>query len=190
MRILASIAIAALFPFTSYAAAENTGYSESQAQAFFSSSQGCEDVVVGVSVVEPDSIKPKAPLAPTDAFIFGSFNNTCDIGASYFFAGVVTLDEDDFSQQGVNSATLNLTTNIDGFDIAIALDWDGIGKTEKNKNKVKFESDGIKVHDSDVIANRAADISGTFSVNGIDYAAGTETGGLSSIRAHTVAISK
>jgi hypothetical protein len=190
MRNTLLLAAAMLLPLTASAAATNTGYSEEQAQAFFSSVQGCEDVVVGVSIVEPESIKPKAPLQPTQAFIFGAFNNICDIGSSFSFADVITLDEESFEQKGLNTAQANFVANIGGFDITVALDWNGVGKTDKNKNRVRFENDGIKVHDSDVIASRAADISGTFTVNGIDYAVGTETGGLSSIKAHTVQIEK
>lgn len=145
---------------------------------------------MGVSIVEPEKIKPKAPLASTDAFIFGVFNNICDIGSSYSFADVITLEDSEFTQKGLNNATLNLTTNIGGFDVVASLNWEGVGKAEKSKNKIHINNDGIIVHDSDVIASRDADISGTFTVNGINYAVGTETGGLSTIRAHTVQIEK
>ncbi len=190
MRIITFIVVVMCFPFVTFASATNSGYSEEQAQAFFSSVQGCEDVVVGVSVVEPESIKPKAPLVPTEAFIFGSFNNICDIGSSYAFAGVVSLDSKSFGQKGLNSAILNFAGNINGFDVAIALNWDGIGKIEKSRNKIRILNDLGMVHDSDVIAFRASDINGTFIVNGINYAVGTLTGGLNTIRAHTVQIEK
>src|SRR5688500_9992095 len=140
-RIAPLVLLLALFPTAaSAAAASNTGYSEDQAQAYFSSVQGCEDVVVGVSVVEPESVKPNTTLAPTVAFVFGSFNNICDVGSCFAFAGIVTLDGDAFDQQGLNGAVLNVTTNIDGFDVAIALTWDGVGKTEKSKNKIHIKN--------------------------------------------------
>lgn len=173
-------------PFSAMAAATTTGYSEEQAEAYFSSVQGCEDVVVGVSVVETERILPKGPLPPTQAFVFGTFNNICDIGSSYSFASVVPLTDGQFSQNGLKKASLNLTTNIGGFDLAILLDWKGVGEVEKNRSKVRTKNNGIIIRDSDVIAARASDTSGTFLVNGINYGVGTETGGLSTVRAHTV----
>ena len=155
MRTIALITLFAVLPLNTFVATENAGFSENKAQAFFSSVQGCEDVVVGVSVVEQESVKPNAPLAPTQAFVFGVFNNICDIGSSFSFADVVTLEDSAFEQKGLNSATLNFTTNIGGFDVAVALDWEGVGKAEKNKNKIHIKNDAIIVHDSDVIASRA-----------------------------------
>jgi hypothetical protein len=54
----------------------------------------------------------------------------------------------------------------------------------------QIRDEGIIVHDSDVIVSRTSEISGTFHVNGINYATGIETDGLSTIRAHTVHIEK
>lgn len=186
------VGVFALLPFFNAEAATKTvtGYTENQAEAYFSSVQGCEDVVVGVSVVKPTKIIPDAPLASTDAFIFGTFNNICDIGSSYSFADVVTLSPDAFDQNKLKNASLKVTTNIGGFDVAINLNWDGVGKKEKSKNKIRIVNEGIITRDSDVIASRATDISGSFTVNGIDYATGTETGGLTITKAHTVQIQK
>lgn len=186
---LGGAALLAALPLLALAAGSSTGFREAQAQAFFSSVQGCEDVVVGVSVVETEKTQ-HGPTAPTQAFVFGIFNNICDIGASFSFADVVTLDNGEFTQHGVTAASLDLRTNIGGFEVAIDLDWEGVGKTDKGKNRIHIKNDAMIVHDSDVIANRAADITGTFLVNGSNYAAGTPNGGLSTIRAHTVEIQK
>jgi hypothetical protein len=186
--ILVTATILTLLPFSALAATKTvTGYSEDHAEAYFSSVQGCEDIVVGVSVVEPEKIIPDAPLAPTQAFVFGTFNNICDIGSSYSFAENVTLDPSEFDQKKLQNATLHLSRNIGGFDVSINLDWSGVDKKQKNKNMVRTKNDGIVIRDTDVVASRAADITGTFTVNGIDYAGNSMiTGGLSTIRAHTV----
>ncbi|OGG41936.1 hypothetical protein A2837_01880 [Candidatus Kaiserbacteria bacterium RIFCSPHIGHO2_01_FULL_46_22] len=189
-NIITLYALFALLPTITLADTTNTSYSEEQAQAYFSSQQGCDDVVVGVSIVETEKTSSNIPPTPTQAFVFGVFNNICDIGSSYSFAEVITLDDSEFEQKKLQDATLNFTKNLSGFDVNVSLEWEGFGKTEKNKNKIHIKDDAIIVHDSDVIASRAAEINGTFSVNGIDYAVGTETGGLSTIRAHTVQIEK
>lgn len=186
MKAVIFTLLVASLPFSAMAAATTTSYSEEQAEAYFSSVQGCEDVVVGVSVVETERVLPKGPLPPTQAFVFGTFNNICDIGSSYSFSSVVPLTDGQFSQNGLKKASLNLTTNIGGFDLAILLDWKGVGTVEKNRSKVRTKNNGIIIRDSDVIAARASDMSGSFLVNGINYAVGTETGGLSTLHAHTV----
>jgi hypothetical protein len=184
------ISLFLVMPAITSAATTHTGFEENTAQAFFSSVQGCEDVVVGVSVVEPESVRPRAPLAPIQAFIFGSFQNICDIGSSYSFAGVVELTSQQFDQEGLKSAFLNLSTNIGGFDITLALDWEGVGKMERDKNKIRIKSISGILYDSDVITSRDAEISGTFVVNGINYGVGIETGGLSTMKAETIEIEK
>jgi hypothetical protein len=179
-----------LLPFITTAATTNVGYVENNAQAYFSSVQGCEDIVVGVSIVKQEKVKIDTPPELPQAFIFGSFNNICDIGSSYSFADFTTIDNSAFDQKGLEQAFLNLNTNIAGHDIAIHLNWDGMGKVEKNKNKIHIRNDGIIIHDSDVIESRSSNINGSFMINGINYATGTQTGGLSSITAHTVIIEK
>jgi hypothetical protein len=179
-----------VFPIVTSATTTQTGFEENTAQAYFSSSQGCEDVVVGVSIVEPEEVTPKAPLVPIQAFIFGSFHNTCDIGADYAFADVVELSNEEFDQDKLKSAFLNLTTNIAGFNVSILLDWEGEGKIEKYRNKIRIVNDSGITHDSDIIYSRESEISGTFLINGINYALGNVNGSLSTTKARTVQIEK
>ncbi len=177
-------------PIITSAVTTHTGFEENTAEAYFSSSQGCQDVVVGVSVVEPERIRPEAPLSPIQAFIFGSLRNICDIGVNDNFAQVVELSSEEFDQDGLKSAFLNLTTNIDGFEVSILLEWEGIGKIERNKSKIRIVNETGITHDSDLITSRKTEISGSFLVNGINYAVGNETGGLSTTKARTLQIEK
>ncbi len=153
-------------------AATHTSLSGNEAIATFNTFSGCEDKVVGVTVRQ-NEIKdgPGSEENISEISVFGNFDDICEFGTHTSFFGTTTVSANEFSQDGVNGATLHKTLNVQGFEISLDLVWIGTGETEVYGSKIK-EDGPPKVRGSEDIRMRDADVSGTFSVNGVGQISG------------------
>jgi hypothetical protein len=192
MKTIAASTIAlllTLFSAPAYAAdATRSSITGNEALATFNSFNGCDDNVVGVTVRE-NSIQNGSGGKEriSEVSVFGSFENICEFGSSSSFFGSTTLERGEFTQNGLDSATLTKTLTIDGHEIHLDLTWSGTGEILLFESKIK-DNGNPRVRGKEEISMRSADVTGTFVVDGLDHASGDPVvnGNLSLIRlAHT-----
>ncbi len=138
------------------------------AEANFLTNTGCEDVSVGVSVIEKNSVvnHTKLPLSRT-LLVFGAFIDNCEFGTSTSFFGTTTVINNEFVQNGVDSATLVKTFVVDGHEIYIDLSWKGVGIIGGEDLKINDKGDVHIIKKWDV-ESRNAEMTGVFIVNGLN----------------------
>jgi len=152
-------------------------FSGLSADAYFSTpdSTGCifTDVFVFASQGKQQS-PPGPPGAQSGANIYISQYDICNnyvqlLGAS----GFTPLGSGDFQvSKDLGAATLNVTINVydyvsdTSFDVAVNLDWVGIGDLQKGKSSSQYQSGKCKFHSRWMGSWRFAESTGTIS-NGV-----------------------
>jgi hypothetical protein len=140
-----------------------------EAMAIFNTLTTCEDNTVGVTVREND-IKEgsEGKTAVAELSVFGTFQNTCT-GIDTQFYGTTTVSQDEFSQDGLDGATLQKTFEVNGYDITLDLIWTGAGEILVYETKVKNDVDIYKQRGRSGVSMRNASTTGSFIINGVDY---------------------
>jgi hypothetical protein len=159
--------LALALPSALFAAQVERERTESNAaEANFLTHTGCDDVSVGVSVMEKHDLRNPDAEPTRTMLVFGSFVDVCEFGGSSSFFGTSTVSESEFVQDGLISAVLDKALIIDGNELHISLAWEGVGVTVNEQFKLNDKETGRKTRM--VAESRNAEVVGSFIVNGLD----------------------
>lgn len=141
-----------------------------RAEANFLTNTGCEDVSVGASVTEVQTKTKGTPRSePTRTLqVFGSIVDNCEFGSSWSFFGTTSVTDAEFVQHGTDDATLTKTFFINGTEIALSLQWEGVGVIGGEDEVIKTNENGVRVTKKWDVDSRNAEMTGTFVVNGLN----------------------
>jgi hypothetical protein len=177
-----SIALFALRPQKASAAAA-TVVEQNSANASTIMHSGCEDDVVFVQVHQAVNRGGGPQSTATEAFIGGSLNYICDLPSSQLFGETVPVGAGEFTQNGVQGASMKKSVNIDGHDVNIDLVWNGDGVVTRNHSS----GTGTSTMQSQT-ASRSATPSGSFVVDGAEELTPTSLLDASLSDTHTVTV--
>jgi hypothetical protein len=174
-RVFVALALALIWialPVMSALAGDIFRFRGKSADAFFSSTDGCNFTNVGVFATDARVQSPPGPgNTSSEAFVsIFKFTVCPDFSPLVDAFGFVSLADPDFQVLGqINSATLNTTMEVfdfvsfSSFNVDVDLTWTGTGAVSRSNSHFHFQSPGFIVNGHFNGASRFAVASGSVS---------------------------